>query len=155
MANNLVTLLKKHALTIAVAESYTGGAFSAYITSFPGASKVFKGSIVAYSREMKEQLLHIDKNLIDQFGMVSKECGLAMAHQCKALFNVDIALSFTGNAGPSSSENKPVGEVYITLLSKDIVRQVCLHLQGSRKQIQKQSITYAVAEIFGIIDKVD
>lgn len=154
MGNKLVAFLKKRQLTIAVAESYTGGLFSATLTKQAGASHVFKGSIVAYSLESKVDLLHIDPALLATHGSVSSECGVAMAKQAQALFNSHIALSFTGNAGPAASEGKPIGMVYITLVVNEEVHQFILMLEGSRIFIQKQSIAFATKQLFDIISKV-
>lgn len=154
VANNLVSFLHKKGFTLSVAESFTGGLFSATISKTPGASRVFLGGVVTYSKQAKIKILQIDSALLATHGSISSECGYAMAKSCQTLFTSDIALSFTGNAGPKASENKPVGKIFITLIIKDEVYQFSLLLQGTRQSIQKQSILFAISQIFDILSKV-
>lgn len=151
MKNNIINFLIDKKLTIAVAESYTGGLFSSMITSFADASKVFKGSIVAYNEQTKQNLLNISSTTINTYGTVSKECGIEMAKNIKGILNSDIGVSFTGNAGPKTSENKPVGLVYITIIVFNRVHSFELLLKGDRVDIQNQSVVFARDKIFDII----
>ena len=111
--DKLVSLLKERNLTISCAESLTGGLFASSITNVSGASNVFKGGVVSYTNEIKEKVLGVEKNVLDNEGAISYECCKQMANNVKSIFNTDIGVSFTGNAGPSANENKPVGLVYI------------------------------------------
>lgn len=154
MATNLVVFLNELGLTLSVAESFTGGLFAATLTKTPHASRTFLGGVVVYANAAKIKLLQLDPFLLQTYGSVSAECGEAMARQCQRLFASDIALSFTGNAGPTTSEDKPVGHVFITLLVKHQLYQYPLQLQGTRRSIQKQSITFAIQQIFAILSKV-
>jgi PncC family amidohydrolase len=154
MENNIVQFLSNKNLTLAVAESFTGGSFAAYVTDIPGSSLVFKGSVITYFNDAKTGILNIPSSLINQYGSISKECGIAMASNVQKLFNSDIGVSFTGNAGPTAHENKAVGEVYITIIYQQTIYSFPLLLKGSRKAIKKQSILYAITQIFDIISKV-
>ena len=98
----LVELLKAKHLTIGSIESMTGGLFASSITSVPGASKVFKGSVVSYSPLIKENVVGVKKETIETFGVVSKEVAYEMASKGKKLLDVDICVSITGNAGPTA-----------------------------------------------------
>ncbi len=113
MVEELLEALKNKELTLSCAESLTGGLFSSTICSVSGASKVFKGGVVTYWSEIKNQVINVPQEIIDEYGVVSNECASYMAKGVKDLFKTDISISFTGNAGPSSLEGKPVGLVYI------------------------------------------
>ena len=116
VSNELI--LKK--LTVALAESCTGGFISKKLTDQPGSSKYFKGSLVAYDNTVKERLLDISKDILRDKGAVSREVALAMANNIRKKFNVDIGLSATGISGPSGgSEDKPIGLIYIAIATKN------------------------------------
>ena len=106
-------LLKESGKKIACAESCTGGYLSHLFTSIPGSSAYFNGSIIAYSNQIKEEVLKIHPTLIDKHGAVSEEVVLNMARKIKEIYNVDIGISISGVAGPDGSEAKPVGTVWI------------------------------------------
>ncbi|MBU0472618.1 MAG: competence/damage-inducible protein A [Bacteroidetes bacterium] len=107
-------LLLERDLTIAVAESCTGGLISARITNISGSSKYFERGIIAYSNGSKVEHFKIDENMIDQYGAVSMEVARLMAEGVKAVSGTDIGLAVTGIMGPGgASFNKPVGLVYI------------------------------------------
>jgi PncC family amidohydrolase len=101
-------------LTIATAESCTGGLVSHRITTIPGSSAYFLGGIVAYSNEVKHSLLAVPQDVLERFGAVSAECALAMARGVRERIGADIGISTTGIAGPGgATPTKPVGLVYI------------------------------------------
>ncbi|MDT0552483.1 competence/damage-inducible protein A [Urechidicola vernalis] len=109
-------LLNKENATIATAESCTGGAIAKKITSIPGASAYFKGSIVAYDAAVKEELLGVNPEIINEFSVVSSEVATEMALGVQKSLNVDYAIATTGNAGPTSDDtDKTVGVVFIAL----------------------------------------
>lgn len=106
--------------SLSLAESCTGGAISALITSVPGSSAYFKGGIVAYSNEIKRDQLAIDRSLIETYGAVSKLVVEDMAINTRLLFNTDYAISVSGIAGPSGgSAEKPVGTTWISVSCKN------------------------------------
>lgn len=94
----IVDVLKQKGLTISFAESMTGGALASHLTRIPGASHVFKGSIVCYDTDIKINILNVTKTLIDTYGVVSKEVSQDMAIKCQDLFESSIAVSVTGYA---------------------------------------------------------
>lgn len=111
--------LKTHHQTLGTAESCTGGNIAAAITAVPGSSEYFKGSIVAYSNEIKISLLHVQKETLDQFGAVSEETVKAMVKGALSSLNTDYALATSGIAGPGGgSKEKPVGTIWIAAGSK-------------------------------------
>ena len=108
--------LKARGMTLAVAESCTGGLLASRITDVPGSSAYFRGGIVAYQNDVKERLLGVSPEILKRFGAVSEESARAMAHGCRKLFSSDVAVAITGIAGPGGgSPNKPVGLVYIAV----------------------------------------
>ena len=137
-------LFRKFGRTLGSVESFTGGLFAKEITAVPGASHFYKGGLVTYATEEKNRLLGIPYNVIDQFGVVSKEVATFMAVNAQKLLNVDYCVSFTGNAGPDAMEGKPVGEVYIGIAIYDKVEVYQFQLQGSREEIQKEGVKNAL-----------
>lgn len=112
----IVEILKEKRLTLATAESCTGGSIAKMITAVPGCSAIFKGSVVAYATEVKERILNVSHNDIEQHTVVSQEVAEQMAIGARNIMNTDYALSTTGIAGPDGgSEDNPVGTVWIAL----------------------------------------
>jgi PncC family amidohydrolase len=107
-------------LTIGSVESATGGRIADRITNVPGSSDYFKGSVVAYSSEVKNALLGVKKTTIEHHGAVSEQTALEMARGGRELLDVDVCISDTGIAGPSgASPVKPVGLFYLGLAARD------------------------------------
>lgn len=143
----IVALLTKNNITISSVESFTVGKFAAMLGEVPNVSKVYKGSLVTYQNETKERLLNISKDVIEQHGVVSKEVASLMCIHGKQILDTDMCISFTGNAGPSTMEEKAVGCVYIGIIIHQKVRIYNLQLDGGRKEIQQQAITFACEKI--------
>lgn len=113
-------LLSKQNKTISTAESCTGGRIASLLSSVPGSSSYFKGSVVSYATEAKVNVLGISQDLINQFSVVSAEVASAMALNVKALMKTDYALATTGNAGPSKGDSDAEnGTVFIALATPD------------------------------------
>jgi len=107
-------------LTIGTVESATGGRVADRITNVPGSSDYFKGSVVAYSNEVKIAPLGVKRHTIENYGAVSEQTALEMARGGRKLLGVDICLSDTGIAGPSgATPEKPVGLFYLGLAASD------------------------------------
>ena len=139
--------LEELGMTLGSVESFTGGLFASSITSVGGASKVFKGSYITYATEEKIKLLQIPENIIQQFGVVSKEVAYYMANNGRQLLNVDVCVSFTGNAGPDAMEGKPVGEVHIGIATAEAAQIYSLNLQGDRNEIREQAVEFALKKL--------
>lgn len=146
-------LFREKGYTLGSVESFTGGSFASSITAVSGASHFFKGSLITYATEEKNRILGISYELIDKYGVVSAEIAGEMASRGRALLNVDYCLSFTGNAGPSAMENKPVGEIYIGVSFGQKTQVFTYHLSGSRENIQKEAILIAYEILEKIISK--
>ncbi|MDO4812292.1 MAG: nicotinamide-nucleotide amidohydrolase family protein [Eubacteriales bacterium] len=113
-------LLTKSKLTLAAAESCTGGLIAERITNLPGASNVFVGGVVSYTNQVKAKVLGVEQALLDEFGAVSEPVAKAMAEGVRAVTGADLGVSVTGVAGPASDErNNPVGTVYLALATQD------------------------------------
>jgi PncC family amidohydrolase len=117
LAAELVLLATQKHIQICAAESCTGGALSAAITTIPGASKIFKGSIVSYSHSAKLNILKIPRELLDEEGEVSSIIAKQMMQSALTLFNADIGVGITGFAGPEGGGTLkyPLGTVFIAL----------------------------------------
>lgn len=148
MKNKVVELLKNSNLTIGSIESLTGGLFASNLTSIPGVSKVFKGSVVSYATEVKEMVVNVSKDVVTNYGVVSKECALEMALNGKKLLGVDVCVSFTGNAGPDVMDGKKVGTVYIGLIINDDIEVFELNLSGDRNKIREECVKIAFEKIY-------
>lgn len=148
---DLVDLLIKKNITLSSCESFTGGLFASSLTSIPGVSKVFKGSIIAYQNDVKKNLLNINEQIFTEYGVISDKMALEMAIKTKLLLNTDICVSFTGNAGPNCLENKGVGVWFMAIVYKDLsfVYEFCD--QGSREVIRIQAVSKAIENILHII----
>lgn len=140
----LIELLTKKKLTLASCESLTGGLFASIFTETAGISQIFKGGFIVYSNEVKSKLIKVSSNLLEKHGAISKECAEKMATNTRQLLGTNLAISFTGNAGPTSQENKPVGLVYIGLAFKNKVISKNYRFFGSRLDIRKQAIEAGV-----------
>lgn len=116
---HIVKLLAEHGKTLSTAESCTGGLIASMITNVPGASAVYKGSVVAYNNSVKERQLGMKSETLERFGAVSEETARDMAEGAITHLDTDFALSVTGIAGPSGgTPEKPVGTIWIALAER-------------------------------------
>lgn len=149
----LVALLKEKELTIATAESLTGGLFASRIVEIPGASNVFVGSVVTYATRIKHEVVHVDEQLIEQYGVVSKEVADAMAENIAKVMNTDIGVSFTGNAGPDVLEGKPAGLVYSSIFFNESIYSFSDTITGTRNEVRNTIVECMVKRIITLINK--
>jgi nicotinamide-nucleotide amidase len=120
LARSVGERLRARGLTIATAESCTGGAVAAALARIPGASDYLRGGIVAYHAEVKQRLLGVPAALIARDGVVSAACALAMARGARDACGADIGVATTGIAGPGGAEpGKPVGLVHLAIAWPD------------------------------------
>ena len=126
-------ILRSKKLTLATAESCTGGYLAHMLTSVSGSSDYFKGSVVSYSNEIKEQILDVSSDLLQEKGAVNKEVVKQMASNVRAKFKVDIAIATTGYAGPEGGdEDFPVGSIWIAIASEKGVNTKLLRFGNKR-----------------------
>lgn len=127
--------------TLAVAESLTGGLVAAELTSVPGASRSFRGSVTAYATGLKRDLLGVDGALLAERGAVDPEVAGAMARGVRQALGADWGIATTGVAGPEPQDGKPVGTVYVAVSGPRGVRKVArLRLNGDRADIRRESV---------------
>jgi PncC family amidohydrolase len=139
-------------ISLAAAESCTGGNVAARITSVPGSSGYFVGGLVAYDNEVKSRLLQVPEAVLRQFGAVSAECARAMAEGARTLFNADFAVSTTGVAGPGgATRRKPVGLVYIGVASSASTETFEHHFDGDRQEVVAQATEEALQALRRVI----
>jgi PncC family amidohydrolase len=140
-------LLEQRGLTLAVAESCTGGLVGHRVTNVPGSSAYYRGSVTAYSNDAKELILRVRHETLRRYGAVSEQTAQEMARGVRALFDVDIGLSVTGIAGPGGgTPRKPVGLVYVALAAPD-GKWVERHLWGGSRWTNKERAAEAVLEL--------
>lgn len=141
----VIGLLRKNKVSISTAESCTGGNISGLLTSVPGSSSVYKGGIIAYSNEIKENILNVKHETLNHFGAVSKECAMEMASGVRTTCNSDFSLSVTGIAGPSGGTvEKPVGTVWIGIAGPSYCDAFLFRLSGDRLRNTMRSTANAL-----------
>jgi nicotinamide-nucleotide amidase len=138
-------LCRARGLTLATAESITGGLVGARLTSVPGSSGVFVGGVVAYSNELKRSQLGVPAETLEAHGAVSPETAAAMAAGARERLGADVAVSVTGIAGPGGgTPDKPVGLVYLHAEAPDASRGIEFDFPGDRETIRIRSAVSAL-----------
>ncbi|WP_350346993.1 CinA family protein [Agromyces sp. G08B096] len=150
-AARLVAALAERGLTIAVAESLTGGLLTAELVTVPGASAVLTGGVVAYATPLKHRLLGVDEQLLAERGAVDADVARQMADGVRRACAVegrpsDLGIATTGVAGPDPQDGHPPGTVHLGIASPRGIRSVALRLAGDRASIRRASVDAAIAE---------
>lgn len=141
----LVSVLKERNLTVSAAESCTGGMIGAEITSVPGISSYFLGSVVTYSNSAKERLLGVPRGILFAYGAVSDQTARSMARGAVSLYGSDVAVAVTGIAGPGgATPDKPVGLVYIAVTDGETVRSERFLFDGDREAVRSSTVRNAL-----------
>lgn len=148
-AAEVITLLRDSDATVATAESLTGGLVAAALTAVPGASAVFVGGVVAYTRAVKVDLLGVDAQLLEREGAVHPEVALEMAARVRCLVAADWGVATTGVAGPDPSDGKSVGNVFVAISGLDGDEIVALMLSGDREAIRAQTVSACLDRLSG------
>lgn len=144
IAKSIVEVLRNRHEDLAFAESLTGGALSSEIVAIPGASHVLKGSIIAYSTEIKVRDLSVAQQTIDDHGVVSESVALAMADGVRARMGTSWAVSATGVAGPGPSHEIPAGTVWLAVVGPGHRETVKLALDGDRESVRRGAVESAL-----------
>lgn len=148
----VVEALKEKHLSVATAESCTGGLISQRITQVAGASDVFGCGVCSYSNEIKQSILHVSGDTLMEFGAVSKQTAAEMAQGVRQISGADIGVSTTGVAGPGGgSEEKPVGLVYIAIDSEKVSKVIKLNLQRGRVDDREHIRHMSAQHVFQMI----
>ena len=150
LASNVISCLAGR--TLATAESCTGGGIGAALTAISGASAVYKGGIISYCNELKQNLLGVPAELLESSGAVSAPVAEAMAAGVRKVTGADIGVSVTGLAGPGGDEfGNSVGTVYIGYVDGVRCISKVFHFPGDREQVRQKSIEAALKLIIEYI----
>ena len=139
-AAEVVRICRARGLTVATAESLTGGLVCAALTSVPGASLVVRGGIVAYATDLKSTSLGVPADLLAERGAVDGDVALAMAQGVRRVVGADIGLATTGVAGPDPQDGEPVGTVFVAVSGPGVEVVERLALAGDRAAIRAASV---------------
>ena len=150
----LVRALRERGLTLATAESLTGGAVAAAVVSVPGASNAYVGGVVTYATELKVSLLGVPQTVVDSEGVVSAACARIMAERVRSLTGADVAVSTTGVAGPDPQEGKAPGTVFVAVAGPTETRLRALTLTGDRAAIRAATVDAALATVLAVVHEL-
>ena len=154
LENCIGKLLKNHGKTLSTAESCTGGLIASMITSVPGASEYFLGSVVSYANSVKHAVLGVSEDILKNYGAVSSECVGAMAEGVRKLTGTDFAIATSGIAGPGGgSDEKPVGLVWIGVCSEAGTETFRLVFNSDRKRNIERFTSSAFHKMLKKIEK--
>lgn len=152
ISNKVFEKCLENGITMAFAESMTGGSLTYEMVKNPNASKVVIGSIIAYQRKIKEQLLNVDSKIIDTYSIVSKEVSHQMVTGVFNQTEADLCISITGNAGPSYEKNTEKLEAFITILYKKKYTDFYLKFNDQQREKNiKNSIDFIYQKVYEII----
>lgn len=154
LSSKAVDLLKEKGFTLSAAESLTAGLFMAELANEPGVSSVLSGGLVVYNNDVKVEQLGIEKSLIDEYGVVSKECAASLAVNVQRKFASSVGVGITGAAGPTPHDGKPVGIVWIGIVlpgEKPVTYK--LDLSGMRNANRERAARFALYYLIKEISK--
>lgn len=139
-------------LTVVTAESVTGGGVAAALTSLSGSSAYFLGGVMAYSNQLKVELLGVPLEVLAEHGAVSEECARAMAEGARRKLGAGVAVATTGIAGPTgATPTKPVGLVWLAVATENGVFTLGKNFDGDREMVTRSSIKEALALLLNAI----
>ncbi|MGL4172531.1 MAG: CinA family protein [Actinomycetota bacterium] len=151
LAEVVIAGFAKQRLTLATAESLTGGLLAGALTEIPGASEVYRGGVVSYATDLKQHLLGVDQALLAQHGPVHPEVAESMARGVRHLLSADIGVATTGVAGPAT-QGAPVGTVWVAVMGPGHDARVRdAHTSGSREQIRAHTVTTALTDLVQVL----
>ncbi|MBQ4253604.1 MAG: CinA family protein [Erysipelotrichaceae bacterium] len=149
----LFELLKNKNYTIASCESLTAGLFCSKMAEIPHVSAVLKGGIVTYWTQIKEDVAQVSHDTVERYGVVSIQTAYEMAKNVQRIFDTDISVSFTGNAGPDVLEDKPAGLVYTSICVGNQIYGFSDLIKGSRNEVRETIVERTVERIKDILGK--
>ena len=153
LATAVLDRLRERDETVAAAESLTGGLVCATLVDAPGASDVVRGAVVAYAAEVKAQVLGVDDQQIASHGTIDAEVARQMADGIRLRLGATWGLATTGNAGPESSEGKPVGMVFIAVAGPGASSVRELALSGDRDEIRRSTTTATLSLLLATLEE--
>jgi nicotinamide-nucleotide amidase len=128
--------LVRRGMTLATAESLTGGVLADLVSAPPGASEAYLGGVVSYATEVKVRILGVRERTVQEFGVVSQQCAREMAEGVRRLLGADWGVSTTGVAGPTTQDDKPVGTVFLAVAGPQGTTCLERHFEGDRLRIR-------------------
>lgn len=146
-ATEAIALASERGLTVATAESLTGGKVCEALVEVPGASRVVRGGVVAYVVEVKHEVLGVAHELLDTLGPVSEPVALAMARGARRLMSADVAVATTGVAGPQPHGGQAPGTVVVAAVGPENESVTTFHLEGNRDDVRRESTRLALIEL--------
>lgn len=159
-ARRVVATMTDRDLTLATAESLTGGLIGATITEVPGASRVFLGGAVTYANSVKETMLGVDRIDIEAFSVISSQVATSMAAGVRDLTGADWAIAVTGAAGPDPQEGHEPGEVWVCVMGPQIgvlpspVQTQQFFFEGDRAAVRRATVDSALSMLLRILSPV-
>lgn len=160
LAARVLATLAERSATLATAESLTGGLLGATLTAVPGASKVYRGGVIAYGTDVKERLLGVDPEDVAAFSVISGEVASGMAAGVADATGADWAIAVTGVAGPEEQDGHPVGEVWGCVRGPQIgalpvlVQAQRFELAGDRQAIREATVDAALQMLLRVLSPV-
>ena len=152
----LISVLKEKSLTISTAESCTGGGIGHALTAVSGSSAVYAGGVISYTNEVKEKVLGVPAEILEQYGAVSSQTAKAMAEGIRNLLQTDFGVSVTGLAGPDGDgSGKPVGLVYIGVSDKTSADAHEFVFKGDRQSVRAQAVDAAIELLLNTIKNAE
>lgn len=151
VAADVVRRLRSAGLTVAAAESVTGGLVSAAFVEVPGASQVLRGGVVAYATDLKARVLGVEEELLAAGGAVQAEVARQLAVGAARLLGADCGIGTTGVAGPGPDNGVPAGTVYVAASLGDEVRVRRLSVAGTRPLVRRAAVDAALALLLGLL----
>ena len=153
VARALLQSATERGVTLAIAESLTGGQVASSLVEVPGASHVLVGAVVAYATRIKAQVLGVDAAHLELTGPVDRDVALQMAHGVRRLLGADLGLATTGVAGPGPADGHPAGTVHVAVVAPWGQRHRELHLSGDRSQIRRATVMEVCELAIGFLQK--
>jgi nicotinamide-nucleotide amidase len=155
LAGRIIGVLVRRQLTVATAESLTGGLVCATLTTVPGASAVLRGGVVAYATDLKAALLGVPSPLLAERGAVDPDVAAAMADGVRDRLGAAVGIATTGVAGPDPAEGKPPGTVHVAVSSKAGRITRTLLLTGGREEIRHDTVERCLSLLWAVLTEED
>lgn len=154
VAVQIVDRMAARDLTLAVAESLTGGAVCVALTDAPGSSKILLGGVIAYATQIKSEILGVDAALLARTGPVTAEVAEQMAHGVRARIGASVGISTTGEAGPDSASGAPPGTAFVAVTSERGVWVKEVFVEGGRAEVQRGTRDAVLALLLSLLDEL-
>jgi nicotinamide-nucleotide amidase len=149
LAAEILRLLTASGMTVATAESLTGGLVAGALTDIPGSSTAFRGGVVAYAPELKAEILGVDSRMLAQHGPVYAPVAAAMADGVRKLLGATVGVATTGVAGPGPADGWPAGTVHIAVSLADDTVVRTMALAGNRDEVRRLTVERALGLLLG------